>query len=127
MPANISRYRRPSASQTSHPRPRTITIGGSAAGNILVNGGAVAVTGGSKWNDRADGDTSANAFMFNALYMFDSMGATGAVRPYFGGGIGGANVEVSAGGQDFEAEMLLAYQLIGGVSYELSWAENDSA
>ena len=71
-------------------------------------------------NDRADGDTSAYAFMFNALYMFDSMGATGAVRPYFGGGIGGANVEVSAGGQDFEAEMLLAYQLIGGVGYELN-------
>ena len=70
--------------------------------------------------DRADGDTSANAFMFNALYMFDGMGATGAVRPYLGGGIGGANVEVSAGGQDFEAEMLLAYQLIGGVSYELN-------
>ena len=70
--------------------------------------------------DRADGDTSANAFMFNALYMFDGMGATGAVRPYLGGGIGGANVEVSAGGQDFDTETVFAYQLIGGVSYELN-------
>lgn len=70
--------------------------------------------------DRADGDTSANAFMFNALYMFDSMGASGTVRPYLGGGIGGANVEMSAGGQDFDTETLFAYQLIGGVSYELN-------
>ncbi|WP_299365412.1 outer membrane beta-barrel protein [uncultured Paracoccus sp.] len=70
--------------------------------------------------DQADGDTSARAFMFNALYMFDGMGATGVVQPYLGGGIGGANVEMSAGGQDFDAETLLAYQLIGGVDYELN-------
>ncbi|MTH61732.1 outer membrane protein [Paracoccus litorisediminis] len=70
--------------------------------------------------DRTDGDTSANAFMFNALYMFDGMGASGAMRPYLGGGIGGANVEMSAGGQDFDSETLFAYQLIGGVSYELN-------
>lgn len=69
---------------------------------------------------RANGDTSANAFMFNALYVFDGMGATGAVQPYLGGGIGAANVETSAGGQDFDAETLLAYQLIGGVGYELN-------
>jgi opacity protein-like surface antigen len=70
--------------------------------------------------DRANGDTSANAFMLNALYVFDGMGATGAVQPYLGGGIGGANVEVSAGSQDFEADTLLAYQVIGGVGYELN-------
>ncbi len=70
--------------------------------------------------DRANGDTSANAFMFNALYVFDGMGATGAVQPYLGGGIGGANVEMSAGGQSFDADTLLAYQLIGGVGYELN-------
>ena len=69
---------------------------------------------------RANGDTSANAFMFNALYVFDGMGATGAVQPYLGGGIGGANVEMSAGGQNFDADTLLAYQLIGGVGYELN-------
>ena len=70
--------------------------------------------------DRANGDTSADAFMFNALYVFDGMGATGAVQPYLGAGIGAANVEMSAGGQDFDAETLLAYQLIGGVGYELN-------
>jgi opacity protein-like surface antigen len=70
--------------------------------------------------DRANGDTSANAFMVNALYVFDGMGATGAVRPYLGGGIGGANAEMSAGGQNFDAETLLAYQLIAGVGYELN-------
>lgn len=70
--------------------------------------------------DRANGDTSTNAFMFNALYVFDGMGASGAVQPYLGGGIGAANVEVSAGGQDFDADTLLAYQLIGGVGYELN-------
>lgn len=70
--------------------------------------------------DQANGDTSANAFMFNALYVFDGMGATGAVQPYLGGGIGGANVETSVGGQNFDADTLLAYQLIGGVGYELN-------
>lgn len=69
---------------------------------------------------RANGDTSANAFMFNALYVFDGMGATGAIQPYLGGGIGGANVETSASGQNFDADTLLAYQLIGGVRYELN-------
>lgn len=69
---------------------------------------------------RADGDTSANAFMFNALYVFDGMGATGAIQPYLGGGIGGANVKTSAGGQNFDADTLLAYQFIGGVSYEMN-------
>jgi opacity protein-like surface antigen len=58
--------------------------------------------------------------MVNALYVFDGMGATGAIQPYLGGGIGGANVETSAGGQNFDADTLLAYQLIGGVSYELN-------
>jgi opacity protein-like surface antigen len=82
----------------------------------------VAITdrGDDDGSGRANGDTSANAFMLNALYAFDGMGATGAVQPYLGGGIGGANVEVSAGGQDFEADTLLAYQLIGGVGYELN-------
>lgn len=74
--------------------------------------------------DRADGDTTANAFMFSALYMFDSMGAMGALQPYLGGGIGGAKVEMSAGGQDFETDTVFAYQLIGGVSYELNPSVN---
>ena len=71
-------------------------------------------------SERANGDTSANAFMFNAIYMFDGMGATGAIRPYLGGGIGGANVETSVPGQNYDADTLLAYQLIGGLGYELN-------
>ncbi|MFZ0099044.1 MAG: outer membrane beta-barrel protein [Gemmobacter sp.] len=70
--------------------------------------------------DQANGDTSASAFMFNALYVFDSIDANGAVQPYLGAGIGGANVEMSAGGQNFDADGLLAYQLIGGVGYRMS-------
>lgn len=70
--------------------------------------------------DQADGDTTTNAVMFNALYMFDGMGATGAVRPYLGAGIGGAKVKMGTAGQDFETDTLLAYQLIGGVGYELN-------
>lgn len=70
--------------------------------------------------DRTDGDTSAKALMVNALYMFDRMGPTGAVQPYLGAGMGAANVEKSAGGQDFGADRLLAYQLIGGVGYKMN-------
>ena len=40
--------------------------------------------------DQTDGDTSARAFMVNALYMFDSMGPTGSIQPYVGAGIGAA-------------------------------------
>jgi opacity protein-like surface antigen len=69
---------------------------------------------------RANGDTSANAFMVNALYVFDGLGATGAIQPYLGGGIGAAKVETSASGQNFDSDTLLAYQLIGGVGYELN-------
>ncbi|WP_347140842.1 outer membrane beta-barrel protein [Paracoccus sp. SSK6] len=70
--------------------------------------------------DQTDGDTSAKALMVNALYMFDSMGPTGAIQPYLGAGIGAANVEKSAGGQDFDGDGLLAYQLIGGVGYTVN-------
>ena len=68
----------------------------------------------------ANGDTSVDALMFNAIYMFNGIGASGAIRPYFGGGIGGANVETSVPGQNYDADTLLAYQLIGGVGYELN-------
>ncbi|WP_207099683.1 outer membrane protein [Paracoccus shandongensis] len=70
--------------------------------------------------DQADGDTTSKSLMVNALYIFDSMGPTGAIQPYLGAGIGAANVEKSAGGQDFDGDRLLAYQLIGGVSYKVN-------
>lgn len=68
----------------------------------------------------ANGDTSSNAVMVNAIYIFDGMGATGAIRPYLGGGIGGAKVETSIPGQDYDSDTLLAYQLFGGASYEMN-------
>lgn len=68
----------------------------------------------------ANGDTSANAFMVNAIYMFDGMGTTGAMRPYLGGGIGGAKVETSIPDQDYGSDTLLAYQVFGGVGYDLN-------
>ena len=67
--------------------------------------------------DQADGDTSAHAVMVNALYLF---GATGAVQPYLGVGIGGAKVDMNASGQNFDSGTLLAYQVISGVSYALN-------
>ncbi|MDP5308965.1 outer membrane beta-barrel protein [Paracoccus spongiarum] len=70
--------------------------------------------------DRSTGDTATNAVLVNALYLFDGMGATGAVRPYLGAGIGAAKVGVSVGPQDFDSDTLLAYQLIGGVDYALN-------
>lgn len=70
--------------------------------------------------DQTEGDTSAKALMVNALYMFDSMGPTGAIQPYLGAGIGAANVEKSVRGQDFDGDGLLAYQLIGGVGYKMN-------
>ncbi|MTH79452.1 outer membrane protein [Paracoccus aestuariivivens] len=71
-------------------------------------------------SESADGDTSANALMVNAIYMFDGMGTNRTVRPYLGGGIGGVQVETSVPGQDYDADTLFAYQLIGGVGYELN-------
>lgn len=82
----------------------------------------VAITDGDDDDESviANGDTSANSLMVNAIYMFDGTGATGAIRPYLGGGIGGAKVETSIPGQDYGADTLLAYQLFGGVAYEMS-------
>ncbi|MEE2862356.1 MAG: outer membrane beta-barrel protein [Pseudomonadota bacterium] len=68
----------------------------------------------------ANGDTTTKALMSNAIYMFDGKGAAGRLRPYLGGGIGGAKVETSIPDQDYEADTLLAYQLFGGVAYELN-------
>ncbi len=68
----------------------------------------------------ADGDTSADAVMLNALYVFDGLGATGAVQPYLGAGIGAAKVDVDAGGQNFDSGTRFAYQVIGGIGYEVN-------
>lgn len=70
--------------------------------------------------ERTSGDGSSNSFMFNALYLFPAMGAGGQITPYLGGGIGGANVEMDAFGRNWDANTLLAYQLIGGVGYQVN-------
>lgn len=70
--------------------------------------------------ERTSGDGSANAFMFNALYLFPGMGEGGQVTPYLGGGIGGANVKMDAFGRNWDADTLFAYQLIGGVGYQVN-------
>jgi opacity protein-like surface antigen len=67
------------------------------------------------------GDLSSNAFMLNAVYKLDGMGANGAWQPYFGGGLGVANVDVATDNfGDFTQDSALAYQLIGGVAYNFS-------
>ena len=55
--------------------------------------------------------------MVNALYRFDPMGATGAVQPYLGAGLGGVKVDFDDGdktGTEF------AYQVMAGVSYAVN-------
>jgi opacity protein-like surface antigen len=66
-----------------------------------------------------DGGTSrADALMLNALYTLDGMGATGQWRPYFGGGVGTANVRIGPSGESISRDWIWAYQLIGGVAYD---------
>jgi len=62
------------------------------------------------------GNVTSNAVMVNVLYRFDPMGATGAVQPYLGGGIGGVQVDFDGDKTDTE----FAYQLMGGVSYAVN-------
>jgi len=66
--------------------------------------------------DRGSDHTTSNSFMVNALYVFDGMGATGQVKPYLGAGLGGAELDVAGTSTD----TLWAYQLIGGVGYEVA-------
>jgi opacity protein-like surface antigen len=71
--------------------------------------------------------TESNAWMVNALYNFTP---TGPWQPYVGGGLGMADLNVEqipgiAGG-DFDSDYNFAYQLIGGVGYQLpsGWTLN---
>ena len=74
--------------------------------------------------------TESNAWMVNALYNFT---ATGPWQPYVGGGLGMAdfNVEQIPGiaGGDMDSDYNFAYQLIGGVGYQLpsGWTLNGEA
>jgi len=70
--------------------------------------------------------TESNAWMANALYWFNPVGegATSQLRPYAGGGLGAAdfNFEQVDGlvGGDFDGDYEFAYQLIGGVAYDVN-------
>lgn len=64
-------------------------------------------------------DGRVDAFMLNALYVFDGMGAEAAVRPYLGGGLGAARTKLSVDG-NWDTDWNLAYQLIGGVGYQVA-------
>lgn len=66
------------------------------------------------------GKSSATAVMVNGIYKFDPMGATGAFRPYAGLGLGAAKQQVADVGNTLTGDATFAYQLIGGVSYDLS-------
>lgn len=76
--------------------------------------------------DGADGSnkTESNAFMVNALYYFPPLGATGAWQPYAGGGLGAADLNIeeisSLAGGDLDSDYNLAYQLIGGIAYNIN-------
>ena len=77
--------------------------------------------------DTLDGGKSrSDAFMLNALYNFDGMGANGQWRPYAGGGVGLARVRIGPEGDSVERNWILAYQLIGGVAYDITpdWSLN---
>ena len=64
--------------------------------------------------------TESNAWMVNALYNFTPRGPW---QPYAGGGLGVADLNVEAipgvDGGDFDSDYNFAYQLIGGVGYQL--------
>lgn len=83
-------------------------------------------SGGATVDRDNSGSTRSNSLMLNALYVFDGMGADAAVTPYVGGGIGGANVrtnmfaDVTDSGGNWKADEVFAYQLIGGVGYEVA-------
>ena len=70
--------------------------------------------------------TESNAWMANAIYWFDpvAVGASSQLRPYAGGGLGAAdfNFEAVDGveGGDFDGDYEFAYQLIGGVAYDVN-------
>lgn len=68
------------------------------------------------------GETESNAWMVNVLYNFTGFGTDGAWRPYVGGGLGVAdlNVEKLDLAGDFDSDYEFAYQLIGGIAYDVN-------
>ena len=79
-----------------------------------------------KNTDNDTHSTESNAWMANAIYWFDpmTMGAASQLRPYVGGGLGAADFNFEQvdelGGGDFDGDYEFAYQLIGGVAYDVN-------
>jgi opacity protein-like surface antigen len=67
-----------------------------------------------------DGSTSANAFMANAVYWFDPLGAMGAVQPYLGAGLGAARVDTDLFGDSWDTDTTFAWQVMGGIGYDVT-------
>lgn len=66
-------------------------------------------------------NATSNAVMVNAVYRFNPMGPNDALRPYLGGGLGWADLDISSQGfGTFKRDDAFAYQLIGGVAYTLT-------
>ncbi len=74
------------------------------------------------------GSAVSNAWMVNALYNFTGFGMNGAWRPYVGGGLGMADLQIDKLNLDgdFDSDYSFAYQLMGGVAYDLNpnWSLN---
>lgn len=68
----------------------------------------------------AKGSTESNAWMVNALYRFRPLGPGEAFHPYAGGGIGMADLTVENAGETFGSDYEFAWQLIGGVGYDVT-------
>ncbi len=73
-------------------------------------------------NTNIDASTESNAFMVNGIYKFPPVGPSQQLVPYLGAGIGMANLNVEDLGvtADIDSDYKFAYQLIGGIGYELT-------
>jgi opacity protein-like surface antigen len=75
-------------------------------------------------NDGPSVSSQSNAWMANAIYYFTPMGPTGQWQPYAGGGLGAADLNIDDFpdelGGDIDSDYNFAYQLIGGVAYNVA-------
>lgn len=70
------------------------------------------------------GQTTANAYMANAIYTFNPIDAAGAVKPFVGVGLGAADLKFSPDGAGrLGGDFKFAYQAIAGIGYQMneSW------
>lgn len=70
----------------------------------------------------SSGSTSSNAVMLNAIYDLPRVGATQAVQPYLGAGLGVGNMsyEGDDDGLSLDGDYSFAYQAIAGLGYQVS-------